>query len=340
MRSTFAVLLACACAPTGEPADAVPATVDAPAAVDASAAVDAPAAVAEADERYLPIVWPDCAQYSSQGSQHHPFVWDRWPTAVVEDHRCRFGCTSTTVDPASWAPGIGVRLLDDGEIAIRSSHPDARWDRGLARAGFSPEIVRWTSWCGDEMTIAAHDRRVVRVVSLSRRTGEIVDEFERRIASDDLPDATFDLQLHCWDLHTAVHARGAQEAWSIDVPRHDAHLQPRIVPAEVFDRLFAPPRREETSAAREIRRTPTRVHHRVGRELFALDSSGAPLWHREASEPEIGCLHGRERMIGGSGGGPRRDEWLSTVGEYVFLDVDGGTDVFDADGTHVAYVSP
>lgn len=329
MRPMLAVLVGCACAPTGEPADA--------AIVDASAAVDAP--VAAADERYLPTVWPDCAQDSSQGSQHHPFVWDRWPGAV-EDHRCRFGCTATPAAPVSWAPGIGVWLLDDGEIQIRSSNPDARWDRGLARAGFDPEVVRWTSWCGDEMTIAAHDRRVVRVVSLSRRTGEIVDEFDRTIGSDDRPDDVFDVQLHCWDLHTAVHVRGAQEAWSIDVPRHDAHRQPRIVPAEVFDRISEPRRHEEASVAREIQRTRTRVHHRVGRELFALDVSGAPLWHREASDADLGCLHGRERMVGGSGGGAWRHEWLSTFGEYVFLDVDGSTDVFDADGTHVAYVSP
>lgn len=328
MRPMLAVLWGCACTPTGEPADA---------AVDAPTATDAPPAAAD-EARYLPTVWPECAQYSSFGSQHHPFVWARWPTAV-EDHRCRFGCTATPAEPVSWAPGIGVWLLDDGEIQIRSSNPDARWDRVLVRAGFDPEVVRWTSWCGDEMTIAAHDRRIVRVISLSRSTGEIVDEFERTIGSDERPDATFDMQLHCWDLHTAVHARGAQEAWSIDVPRHDAHLQPRIVPAEVFDRLFHPRRHEEPWEPREILRTPTRVHHRVGRELFALDVSGAPLWHREASDVGIGCLDGWERLIGTSGGGYPR-EWLSTVGESVFLDVEGGTDVFDADGIHVAYVSP
>jgi hypothetical protein len=334
MRRIVAVLLACACAPTGEPAGepvAEPDVVDEPPPVD----------VGTEDTRYLPRFWPGCNQTYGLGSSQHPFVWDRSPPGVEFDHRCRFGCTMTTAEPATEAPGIDMRLLDDGQITIRSSTLDARWERRLARDGFVPEIVRWTSWCGDELTVAAHDRRRVRVVSLSRTTGEVVDEFERTIAIGRRPDEAFDLQLHCWDLHTAVHALGTKDAWSIDMPRHGATSTLRVVPAEVFERIRVRPSHEQESVVREVHRTRTRIHHRVGDEVFALDRDGAPLWHRKATVAEIGCVDGTEQMFSAGCSFPTQGyEWLSTIGEYVFLDAHGGTDVFDADGNHVAFVSP
>lgn len=331
MRTILVVLLAGACAPTWEPAQGELGVAD-----DTVVAPEGPS--------FPPILWPGCEQEAATlGGQHHPFVWDM-STVGGTDHPCRHGCTMTPAEPSGAAPGIEMTLLDGGEIAIRSLHPQARWERRLAGTGFAPDVVRWTSWCGDAITIAAHDRRFVRVVSLASATGDVLDEFERTLVIDGQPDPAFDVQLHCWDLRTAVHARGTQGAWTLDSPRSDPAERPRDVPAEVFDRLRAQPHAGGSPITRrEVRRTRTRVHHRVGRELFALDHDGAPLWHREATAAWVGCLQGTQLMrLVGCSRCPTPSESLTTAGEYVFLevyDLGSSTDVFDADGRHLAYIS-
>lgn len=338
MRWAVVASILCACAPAGR-IDEPP-----PEPADTLAELEPPVErCAAADPAIAPSVWPQCEQTSGHGSSQHPFVWE-WSLDLV-DHPCRYGCTMTTAAPHARAPGVTTTLHDDGDLGIRSAAPQMPWERRLRHTGFVPTRVRWTSWCGDTMVIAAHDERHVRLVALSSATGEVLDDFEEAIDGADAQPPALDVQLTCWDLRTAVHVHGRDAAWSIDMPRLDPEALPRRVAPEVVAALHQSHRGERhVDSGREVLRTRTRAYHRVGSEVFALDASGTPLWHREASDDWVGCLQGAQ-LIGAvaCSGCPTHSVHLSLVGESVAIHVHGmrgSTDVFDPNGVHLAYTAP
>ncbi len=290
----------------------------------------------------------DCEQsYGLQATSDHPFVWDQMESDNEgADHACRYGCRITPREDRASASRLTLSLQGTGELAIRSTRPEAIWTRMLAADKIvAPTQVRWTSWCGDAITIALHDLHHVRIVSLASATGDIVDDFTVPIGTVQTPDPSFTLQMHCWDRRTAVHARGDNGAWSIDVPRqHDE--QPQRVPTEVFERLNADTYYDfdaEASPKREVRRTQTRKYQRVDDELFAYDLKGRRLWKQAAQDPLLGCLD-KGQMLGlvGCSRCPDLRMSLTTVGEYAFIDSDyprSSTHVFDRDGKHIVYIA-
>lgn len=333
--------LACACAATGEPPDEDPKWRD-------EAHDDAgDETLSDADlARCRPTRWPDCEQrVDTSGTIAHPFLWehDVWPE---QDHPCRFGCTLTAEQPKAFAPGMAMKLHDDGGISVYSNLPGGRWSLVVPPEGLVPTVVRWTSWCGPNIVITAHDRRRVRVIALSSATGAIVDRYEQAIRPDRQVDEAFDVQMHCYEQFAAIHARGTTAAWSLDAPRPRGAGIPRAVPAEIFARLAQPPSTERPPAVEyEVERTTTRAYHRNGAQLFALDLDGRPLWHAVGGRGPygIGCL--TPAQTDGLVGWSRHSaptQSLEVIGEHALLEVDhdmSATDVFDAAGQHLVHIS-
>lgn len=316
------------CAPTGVVEEAPP----------PEEVVDVPAIPPqEYEDISHPLPPPDCWQSypPPQGEQHRPFVWES-DRSTDDDHPCRYGCKATVDAPTSTAPGIVVAIVDDGGVRITTS----KWEVRLEAEGIAAKHVQWLSWCGPEIGLAIHDRKDLRMVAIDGATGKIVERIEQPIDPVAGEDPDFALQMHCWDLHTAVHARGRAGAWSMSLPTHRIPI--RRVPDDVWADIVARPWGSEHEPNDPVERsTSTRRFYRRENQLFGFDLEGVPLWHRTSVDAWVGCLYGGPNVIGCSRCG-LPSYALRLVGEHAFLEhhyVRSSTDVFDGDGEHIVHLA-
>jgi hypothetical protein len=288
---------------------------------------------------------PPCAEVADRWNPPGtPWIWDN--TESWQEPACRLGCSNDASHPTTTFDGITVTLRG-GELSVAGAGPTAAWRVDIPSAGLVARRARWATWCRPRqqagIVLVAHDDRVYRVVEIDRDCGAITSTQEGVLSPSGERVEEFDFQMHCAG-GLRIHALADGVAWSSYWDDFLAPIEFRELPEALrgsFAMLERPRANGAPSTPTQELRTATRRYFRRGKELYALDAAGEPLWHRVAEADALGCLPIPQLGLVGCSRCPNPAEHLSLRGDYVVLatlDVRSTVDVYDANGDRIVHI--